>query len=282
MRLMKMNKAAYELYLSKGVDLKNEPLEIAVCNQHLNGGLAVDKWWETSVKNLFAVGEAAGTHGIYRPGGSALNAGQIGSLRAAQCIAHRIKTTKSTRGRNAVEINEMPAVIKGVLQSKRYINPNEERLKIQKRASASLGIIRSVAGTKMAMSRNARQLQKTLSSGVKDLSEVKAWLKNIDLLITESAMLEASLKLLEKLRHGRGSFIYKENGNQNSGYLPAEGKSKNRLSENKALTDMVIETWLDGTGKVHSEFVPVKPVPNPVDWFETVWARFTKGEVFES
>ena len=33
------------------------------------------------------MGECAGTHGIARPGGSALNAGQVGSLRAAQYIS---------------------------------------------------------------------------------------------------------------------------------------------------------------------------------------------------
>ncbi len=34
-----------------------------------------------------SVGEAAGTHGVCRPGGSALNAGQVGSERAARYIA---------------------------------------------------------------------------------------------------------------------------------------------------------------------------------------------------
>jgi succinate dehydrogenase/fumarate reductase flavoprotein subunit len=281
-RLIKMNPSAYELYLSKGVDLKKEPLEIAVCNQHLNGGLAVDKWWETSVKNLFAVGEAAGTHGIYRPGGSALNAGQVGSLRAAMCIAHRIKTSRSNRGRNDVNINEKHAVIKGALESKKLINLDEERLIIQKRASSALGIIRSVAVTKKAMSVNAAQLQKHLSSGVKEMSDVREWLKNIDLLITERAMLDASIKLLESLGQGRGSFIYREKSNQDSGYVPTDGKSEDRLSQGKALTSKVIETWIDKEGNAHSEFVPVRPVPKSEDWFETVWARFKKGEVFES
>ncbi len=86
-RLQKMNAPAIELYKSKGVDLSNEYLEIALCAQHNNGGIAVDMWWQTSVKGLFAVGECAGTHGIARPGGSALNAGQVGSLRAAQYIS---------------------------------------------------------------------------------------------------------------------------------------------------------------------------------------------------
>lgn len=86
-RLAKMNAPAIELYKSKGVDLSKEYLEIALCAQHNNGGVAVDLWWQTSVRGLFAVGECAGTHGISRPGGSALNAGQVGSLRAAQYIS---------------------------------------------------------------------------------------------------------------------------------------------------------------------------------------------------
>lgn len=86
-RLQKMNAPAIELYRSKGVDLYTEYLPIALCAQHHNGGIAVDRWWQSSVKGLFAVGECAGTHGIARPGGSALNAGQVGSLRAAQYIS---------------------------------------------------------------------------------------------------------------------------------------------------------------------------------------------------
>ena len=86
-RLLQMNAPAYELYLEKGMDLKKEPLEIALCAQHNNGGLDVDLWWQTNIRGFFAAGEAAATHGVARPGGSALNAGQVGSMRAAEYIA---------------------------------------------------------------------------------------------------------------------------------------------------------------------------------------------------
>lgn len=88
-RLLHMNAPAVELYRSKGVDITRERLEIAVCAQHSNGGLSIDLWWQTNVPHFFAAGEVAGSHGVYRPGGSALNAGQVGSLRAAQYIARR-------------------------------------------------------------------------------------------------------------------------------------------------------------------------------------------------
>ena len=45
----------------------------------------------TAGGRLFAVGEAAASHGVYRPGGTALNAGQVGSTRAAQYIAARCR-----------------------------------------------------------------------------------------------------------------------------------------------------------------------------------------------
>lgn len=86
-RLKKLNPQAVEFYKSKGIDLSQEPLEIAVCAQHINGGADVDLNWQTSVDNLFAIGETAGTFGIYRPGGSALNSTQVGALRAAEYIS---------------------------------------------------------------------------------------------------------------------------------------------------------------------------------------------------
>ena len=86
-RLLSMNVPAVELYRAHGIDLAREPLEIRVCAQHHNGGVAVDADWQTSIPGLYAVGEAAGTFGAYRPGGSALNSGQVGSMRAAQHIA---------------------------------------------------------------------------------------------------------------------------------------------------------------------------------------------------
>ena len=80
-RLSHMNAPAIELYREKGVDITKEMLEIALCAQHNNGGLAVDMWWQTNVSGLFAAGEVAGTHGVYRPGGSIFPRGEGDSRR---------------------------------------------------------------------------------------------------------------------------------------------------------------------------------------------------------
>ena len=86
-RLKRMNPLSIELYKRYKKDITREPLAFAVNNQHMNGGVAVDIWGRTSLAGCYAIGEAAGTHGVTRPGGAALNAGQVFGLRAAQHIA---------------------------------------------------------------------------------------------------------------------------------------------------------------------------------------------------
>jgi succinate dehydrogenase/fumarate reductase flavoprotein subunit len=97
-RLKRMNEPAYSFYLDRGVNLAVVPLEIALSAQHNNGGLCVDAYWQTRLEGFFAVGEVAGTHGVHRPGGSALNAGQVGSLRAASFIAAKLAGRPRQRG----------------------------------------------------------------------------------------------------------------------------------------------------------------------------------------
>ena len=85
-RLRHMNPLAIELYKRYKVDITKDPLEFAVNHQHMNGGIAVDTWGSTNIAGIYAVGEAAGTHGATRPGGSALNAGQVFGTRVAEHV----------------------------------------------------------------------------------------------------------------------------------------------------------------------------------------------------
>ena len=88
-RLRKMNPLSIELYKRYKYDISKAPLEFAILNQHMNGGLAVDAWGETSLRGCYAIGEAAGAHGVTRPGGAALNSGQVFGTRCAESIASR-------------------------------------------------------------------------------------------------------------------------------------------------------------------------------------------------
>ncbi len=86
-RLARMNPLAIELYRRYKKDITRTPLEFAVNNQHMNGGISVDTWGRSSLPGCYAIGEAAGTHGVTRPGGAALNAGQVMGQRCAEHFA---------------------------------------------------------------------------------------------------------------------------------------------------------------------------------------------------
>lgn len=94
-RLEKLNPKAIKLYLDHGIDLSREMLEISLSAQHNNGGIRTDIHSETSVKNLFAAGEAAGKFGVSRPGGSALNDTQVSALKAAEYLADALPGIKA-------------------------------------------------------------------------------------------------------------------------------------------------------------------------------------------
>lgn len=88
-RLEKLNSKAIDVYLRQGIDLHKDKLRIAICAQHNNGGVYTDNNFETDVKGLYVIGEAAGTFGLSRPGGSALNDTQVGGLIAAKHISNK-------------------------------------------------------------------------------------------------------------------------------------------------------------------------------------------------
>ncbi len=89
-RLNAMNPDAIALYKEHNIDLFTTPLEVGICAQHNNGGLAGTIWYKsTNIKHLFPIGEVNGSHGVARPGGSALNAGQVAGFRSSEFIANR-------------------------------------------------------------------------------------------------------------------------------------------------------------------------------------------------
>lgn len=92
-RLEKLNSKAIDVYLRQGIDIHKDMLRIAVCAQHNNGGVYTDTNFETDIKGLYVIGEAAGTFGLSRPGGSALNDTQVGGL----VVARHIKSKPSVK-----------------------------------------------------------------------------------------------------------------------------------------------------------------------------------------
>lgn len=140
-RLRHMNPLAIELYKRYKVDIANDPLEFAVNNQHMNGGIAVDTWGRTNVAGIYAVGEAAGTHGATRPGGSALNAGQVFGTRVAEHIAASGRVQTAAQGDIAEKVGECITEIHAVLQPDSRYRARDIRDDIQARMSDLAGIL---------------------------------------------------------------------------------------------------------------------------------------------
>ncbi len=159
-RLKHMNPLAIELYKRYKVDITKDPLEFAVNNQHMNGGIAVDTWGRTNVPGIYAVGEASGTHGATRPGGSALNAGQVFGTRVAEHAAANTamvsnETDMAKAVQHAVEDFNSAASVESALSIKSV------RDEVQARMSDHAGILCTPIAVRAALA-DARKLNSNI------------------------------------------------------------------------------------------------------------------------
>jgi succinate dehydrogenase flavoprotein subunit len=149
-RLRKMNPLAIELYRRYKKDIAGDPLEFAVNNQHMNGGIAVNLWGETSLDGCYAAGEAAGTHGVTRPGGAALVSGQVFGARAAEHIAAtRRGQAMSTPPRDLIETS-LAHVLSSLRRDGR-LSPKMIEHEIQARMTDAAGFICAARDVRLSL-----------------------------------------------------------------------------------------------------------------------------------
>ncbi|MXU64356.1 FAD-binding protein [Oceanomicrobium pacificus] len=149
-RLRHMNPLAIELYRRYKVDIAAEPLEFSVNNQHMNGGVKVDIWGRSSLPGVYAVGEAAGTHGVTRPGGSALNAGQVFGTRAAEHIAGTLDGDAPYSGDPVASAGPAVAAVEALVNPASSHSVRAVRAAVQARMSDRVGIICTPDGVRAA------------------------------------------------------------------------------------------------------------------------------------
>lgn len=284
-RLAHMNQPSIDLYKEMGVDLWKKPLEVGVCSQHCNGGFAVDAWWESSIPHLFVLGELAGTHGVKRPGGSALNSGQVGSMRAAQRIAHVYgqkppalsafkKEAKAAVARFAKEIARAKAGGKDALDAEAV------KKEIQHRMSASAGMVRSMSGVTKALAEARKQWQAIRENGLRDAGKsfVKA-LETREIALAQLAYLEAILALLKRGSGSRGSHLVTDP----LGVLPHPklGPEWKYIPENLELRKEILAlTYAPESDTFSTRITQPNQVTKEEYWFENTWAEYRRGEVF--
>ena len=260
-RLRVMNPLAIQLYLDHGIDLEREMLEVSVCAQHHNGGVRVNDDWETAVGGLYVAGEAAGTFGVCRPGGSALNSTQVGSMRAAQHIAWSSiehepsdaawgEPPAEVAGREAAwlagHVGERDAV--GLL-----------RAELQGAMSRVAAQVRDVAGMEELRLRLAHVADELdCQTSVSAARQLPSLLKLRDTVCTQRSVLDAML-VSAKVFGSRGGAL-----------VVGEGGTRAPAATGDADLQTVTKFGPDGP---HSHTEEVAPIPATDAWFENVWAE---------
>ena len=271
-RLKKLNLPAYDFYLDKGVDLEKEYLEIGLCAQHNNGGLSINTWWESNIKGLFPVGECAASHGVYRPGGSALNAGQCGSKRAVTWILEKATGGWSPLGVEEECVKEIEEMVSSSLSGE--FDADSVYDEVRRVMSISGSALRNWEDMKNALAIIDSYLSSF--SKIKAKSEGRIWnlfqLRNA--LITEKVYLSSMIETAEKRIGSRGSAIYTDDeGNIHPKNLDDRFKYTLEKEGERLIQEVIYKN-----GEVEFSYRKPRPIPLDDDFFENVWREYRKNK----
>ncbi len=277
-RLLHMNKPAADFYLNKGIDLSSTPLEIALCAQHNNGGLAIDNHWRTTLPGLFCVGEASCSHGVRRPGGSALNAGQVGALRAAKCIALSVDNhfRDETVSRETLhQIEEMIDLADSLPLSTKS-NISACITGTQKLMSDIGAAFRNEAEMSSALIRIKNQLDSLAEiCTVTGPCDLPSFFKYRDILISQLMYLHSMLDYIQADGKSRGSALYyRPDGIRPYDFLP-ETFTYSLEEENEP---SLIQEIAYHDGEISVTWREPHPLPTRSEPFEDVWRDFRRRE----
>ncbi|MHC4155466.1 MAG: oxidoreductase, partial [Planctomycetota bacterium] len=276
-RLAHLNPLAIEVYKEHGIDLNGEPVEIAVCAQHNNGGFVVDKWWQSNIRGTFVIGEMAGTHGVKRPGGSALNAGQVGGLRAAEYIVNAYDSVAGDYSDRQEEIEQQLGDFVGKLEkwgTPSGLIANDLSGRIQSRMTASAAHIRELNDARKALLEAVQDYTQIQQQGfeLRDAKDIVTAIRAEYLALTGVAYLKAIVELLRKGSGSRGShMVVSEHGTEIHPAIinKATGKPL-RVKYDPQADDLFV-----------CESTPVRPAPTGGKAFEPAWQDFRDGKIYK-
>ena len=295
-RLRRLNQAAYDFYLDRGprVDLAGEPLEIAVCAQHSNGGLEVDSWWRSPLSGLYAVGEVAASHGVYRPGGAALNSGQVGAARAACWLSEhgQHRPPDATRFAQAAAGPVQAAAELVALGAARFgsgqADNTEQILSAAAQSmSRAAGLVRSAAAIEQALELTRERLAehtRTISIDPGSRRSMDRGFLIREILTSQYCHLGARRDYLARGGRSRGSVLYTDPAGELPGWLDAAGQRHDLdlpeqyrfRGDDRRLDGVTQVVTLTGTAhepRLDCRWRPVRPLPCPDEPFEVVWRR---------
>ncbi|PCJ62104.1 MAG: oxidoreductase [Planctomycetota bacterium] len=285
-RLTKMNPLAIELYKMHGHDLNEKPLPFNVSNQHMNGGISVDLWNRSSLNNCYAVGEICGTHGVTRPGGSALNAGQVGGMRVAQHIKSKSISKPEEADLKSFEdqIDNSLKLISANLDNKSALKWKDISKEIQDRMSDKAGFICQLDEIEPALIKAKKLSDDIDQKGIvisKD-NKVVDYFRWKQTALTSEAILTAL-----------NYFVKNGGGSRGARAICSNKGSKIPLSKNGPIKEFsfIEEQEKDKDKKIvlkfkNNEFeiteVPIRSMESPdIIYFEKNWSSFLNNDIFK-
>lgn len=278
-RLAHMNQPAIDFYRDKGVDLYTQPLEIALCAQHNNGGIGIDCWWQTDVKGLFAVGEAAASHGVYRPGGTALNAGQVGSTRAAQYIAARCRGDASVGFDAAASaaLAEMAALADACRTDTGNVRALwQHAAEEMSRCGAAIRDPAQICAYGKQVEAQLAGFAKTVKAGSR--TELAMVYRLRDMLLSQRAYLTAMADYTAHGGKSRGSALYTDLTGGIKPFTQLPDTFTFALDEAEA--PLIQELWFED-GTCRTSWRAPRPIPEDDDFFENVWRSYREtGNIY--
>ena len=146
-----------------GIDIKNEPIEVAPTAHHFMGGLKINTDASTNLKNLFGAGEVCGgVHGANRLGGNALADTQVFGKIAGESASKAAKDIELKT--NDEQVKEEASRIESLIKEG-SIKPRKFKENIKKLMWDKVSIVRE---------------EKTLNEALKELLYMKKELENLD------------------------------------------------------------------------------------------------------
>jgi succinate dehydrogenase/fumarate reductase flavoprotein subunit len=236
-RLPKM----YSQFKNVGIDITKQKMEVAPTAHYSMGGIKTDLKGQTSIKNLFAVGEVTGdVHGANRLGGNSLAETIVYGKIAGEAAARAVRKIKL----DEIEPDELTAALEYINSffKNGKIKPMKIKSEIQKIMWEHAGIIREKNSMKKGLDK-LRRLEKKLDKmkidGIQDLIDSMDS-KNMLLLgklVTQGALLRKESRgahfrndYKKMQKHPRHVLVKNIKGNPRFYYKPTS-KPKGRLKK---------------------------------------------------
>lgn len=200
-RLEALNPKAISVYARQGIDLYTQKLKIAVCAQHNNGGIHTDSDYQTCIKGLYVIGEAAGSFGLTRPGGSALNDTQVGGLVCAEHIRNNLSDDV------LIDVIEKAELEISSLIESFSVNKETDYTFVQKKMSEVASFIRSKEGCIKLLA----EIKEILDHFPASNTSLSKYFYDYDMLISAKALLESIIAEMP-VTGSRGGSVFTENG----------------------------------------------------------------------